>query len=54
MESKIKRLLLAYEEDIPELFNELDIELEDVLEILIKGGYIILPDWLDDVEIEDE
>ena len=54
MRNKIREFIKAYDDDIQEMFDELDIELEDVIEILIRGGHVVLPDWLDDVELGDE
>ena len=53
MRNKIREFIKAYDDDIQEMFDELDIELEDVIEILIRGGHVVLPDWLDDVETDD-
>ena len=53
MRNKIRDFIKAYDHDIQEMFDELDIELEDVIEILIRGGHVVLPDWLDDVETDD-
>lgn len=53
MRNPVRELLETYE-SLEEVFEVLDIDPEEVIEILLKGGYVALPDWLDDVEIDDE
>lgn len=51
MRNKITEFIKAYDHDVQEMFDELDIELEDVIDILIRGGHVVLPDWLNGVEL---
>lgn len=39
---------------LEELFEELDLEPREVLEILYRHGYIELPTWLDNGRFPDE
>ena len=36
--------------DIDELFDVLDIELEDVIEILVRGGHVQIPEHIQVVQ----
>ena len=47
MEQQIDMLLELYP-DRDELFDVLDIELSRVIEILLKGGHVSLPDFLNE------
>ena len=46
MEQKIDMLIELYPE-LDDLFDELDITIEEVISILLKGGHVKLPDYLD-------
>jgi hypothetical protein len=48
LEDKIKMLLDIYPLD--ELFDILDIEIEDVIEILVKGGHVQLPEFIETID----
>lgn len=47
LEDRIKMLLDIYPLD--ELFDVLDIEIETVIEILVKGGYVKLPEFIETI-----
>ena len=40
-------MLIEMYPDTDELFDVLDIELVDVIEILIRGGHVRLPDYIE-------
>jgi hypothetical protein len=48
MRNKVRELLETL--SLEEVFEHLDITPEDVIEILLQGGYVVLPPWLDDEE----
>lgn len=45
MEDQIRELLETY--DLDDLFDVLDITPERVLEILVEGGHVVLPPWIE-------
>lgn len=47
MEQEIDMLIDTYQ-DLDELFEVLDIELYRVIEILVKGGHVKIPDHIKD------
>jgi hypothetical protein len=48
LEDRIKMLLDIYPLD--ELFDVLDIEIEAVIEILVKGGHVRLPEFIETID----
>lgn len=52
MHNPVRELLDTYE-SLEEVFEVLDIDPEEVIEILLKGGYVALPAWLDPLENYD-
>lgn len=52
MRNKVAELLEQYP-DLEELFEVLDIPLEEVITCLLQQGLVVLPPWLEDLE-EDE
>lgn len=52
-ESKVRELLEAYP-DLDELFDVLDIPVEDVIEFLLENGLVVLPPWLGDTPSEED
>lgn len=57
-EKQIERFLKEYPDEefgARGLFDELDIELEEVLIVLLTKGKIVMPEWTEDMEeMEDE
>ncbi len=49
MEQKIDMLLELYP-DLDELFDVLDIEISDVLAILVKGGHVKIPEYIETID----
>lgn len=49
MEKRIRMLIDLYP-DLDELFDVLDIEIEEVIEILIRGGHVKLPEYVETVD----
>lgn len=45
LEKRIRMLIETY--PIDELFDVLDIELEDVIAILVRGGHVTIPDYIE-------
>lgn len=48
MEQRIKMLLELYPLD--DLFDILDIEVEEVISILVKGGHVKLPEFIETID----
>lgn len=49
MEEKIDMLMDLYP-DLEELFEVLDIEIQEVLTILVRGGHVKLPDFIETLD----
>jgi hypothetical protein len=48
MSEKIDMLIKLYP-DLDELFDILDIDLHDVIAILVRGGHVKLPDYVENI-----
>ena len=51
LEAKIRFMLEQWSLD--ELFEMMDITPERVMEILLEGGHIVLPPFMDDFDVEE-
>ena len=54
MRNRVRELLEAYDGDLDAVFDVLEIEVEEVINILLQGGHAVLPPWLDDDDVEVE